>query len=319
MAKYKMILDLDTGVDDALAIAYALATPECDLIGIVCSYGNVITKQAAQNSLDLLAALGRPDIPVFMGATHSSTTNHFDVMPISQTIHGMNGIGDVTLPTAKRSIEAQNGVDFYVEAAHKYQGSLLIVPTGPLTNLAAAIKKDPEIVNLIGHVTLMGGALTVPGNVNPVTEANINQDPEAANDVFRSELPLTMIGLDVTLRTLLTKKETAKWREIGTDSAISYADIVDYYIDSYKVTSPHLKGCALHDPLAVAAAVDPSLIQTIYLNMKVDTKGAYAGRTIGDEKRINDPATTTQVAVNVDSSRFVKMFMQKLSNLFNQN
>ena len=319
MAKYKMILDLDTGVDDALALAYALATPECDLIGIVCSYGNVITKQAAQNSLDLLELLGHPEVPVFMGATHSSTTDHFDVMPISQKIHGKNGVGDISLPKAQRSIEQQSGVDFYIEAAHKYQGSLLIVPTGPLTNLAAAIQKDPEIVSLIGHVTLMGGALTVPGNVNPVTEANINQDPHAADIVFRSSLPLTMIGLDVTTRTLLTKDETQLWRELNTFSASKYADIVDYYIDSYKITSPHLNGCALHDPLAVAAAVDPSIIQTIYLNMKVDTDGPYAGRTIGDEKRINEPASTTQVAVNVDQTRFVTMFMEKLSDLFKQN
>lgn len=319
MAKYKMILDLDTGIDDALAIAYALATPECDLIGIVCSYGNVITKKAAQNSLDLLELLGHSDIPVFIGAEHSLTTDHFDVMPISQQIHGVNGIGEVELPTAKRPIEKQDGVDFYIEAAHKYQGSLIIVPTGPLTNLAQAIKKDPEIVDLIGHVTLMGGALTIPGNVNPVTEANINQDPEAANQVFQSNLPLTMVGLDVTTRTLLTKNETQIWRELGTKSAIAFADIVDYYIDAYKITSPHLGGCALHDPLAVAAAVDPSLLQTIYLNMKVETEGPYTGRTIGDEKRINDPATTCQAAVNVEKDRFVSMFMDKLSALFNQN
>ena len=236
MAKYKMILDLDTGVDDALALAYALATPECDLIGVVASFGNIVPEEAAQNTLNLLEMLGHPEVPVFIGATHSSHTDHFEVMPISQTIHGMNGVGNVELPTAKRKIESQNGIDFYIEAAHKYQGQLLIVPTGPLTNLAAAIEKDPEIIDLIGHVTLMGGALTVPGNVNPVTEANINQDPPAADQVLRSKLPLTMVGLDVTLRTLLTKKETQKWREIGTTSATKYADIVDHYINAYKIT-----------------------------------------------------------------------------------
>ena len=188
MAKYKMILDLDTGVDDALALAYALATPECDLIGVVASFGNIVPEEAAQNTLNLLEMLGHPEVPVFIGATHSSHTDHFEVMPISQTIHGMNGVGNVELPTAKRKIESQNGIDFYIEAAHKYQGQLLIVPTGPLTNLAAAIEKDPEIIDLIGHVTLMGGALTVPGNVNPVTEANINQDPPAADQVLRMVL-----------------------------------------------------------------------------------------------------------------------------------
>ena len=297
-----MILDLDTGIDDALAIAYALAAPECDLIGIVGSYGNVLVENGAQNSLNLLEMLGHPEVPVFCGLSHSSTTKSFSVMPISAQIHGKNGVGEVEL-----------------KKAHKYQGRLLIVPTGPLTNLAAAIKKDPSIVDLIGHVTLMGGALTVPGNVTPVTEANINQDPEAADEVFRSNLPLTMIGLDVTTRTLLTKEDTKKWRELGTVAGEKYADITDYYIDAYKVTSPHLGGCALHDPLAVAAAVDPSLVDTIYLNMKVDTKGAYAGRTIGDETRINDEARQTQAAVNVDKERFVKTFMKHLTDLFAQN
>lgn len=316
MAKYKMILDLDTGIDDAMAIAYALATPECDLIGIVGSYGNVLVENGVQNSLDLLELLGHPEVPVYTGLSHSSTTTSFEVMPISAQIHGKNGIGEVQIPKAKRCVETMSGVDFFIQAAHEYQENLIIVPTGPLTNLAAAIKKDSSIIDLIGNVTLMGGALCVPGNVTPVTEANINQDPEAADEVFRSNLRLTMVGLDVTTRTLLTTKETQQWRDLNTLAGEKFADIVDYYIDAYKVTSPHLGGCALHDPLAVAVAVDPSLVETIKLNMKVDTKAPFAGRTIGDETRINEPAKFTQAAVNVDKERFLNEFMTKLTNLF---
>lgn len=319
MAKYKMILDLDTGIDDALAIAYALASEECDLIGIVGSYGNILVEDGVQNSLDLLELLGHPDIPVFTGLPHASTKDSFEVMPISAQIHGKNGIGEVKLKKADRKPEAMSGVDFFIEAAHKYGKDLVIVPTGPLTNLAAALEKDPEIAKLVGKVTLMGGALTVPGNVNPVTEANINQDPEAADKVFRSEFPLTMIGLDVTTRTLLTTKETQKWRDLKTLAGEKYADLTDYYIDAYKVTSPHLGGCALHDPLAVAAAIDPSLVTTLDLNMKVDTGGPYAGRTIGDETRINEPALLTKAAVNVDKTRFVDLFMERLTTLFSKN
>lgn len=319
MAKYKMILDLDTGIDDALAIAYALATPEVDLIGIIGSYGNVVTSRGVQNSLDLLELLGHPEVPVYMGADHSSTTEHFEVMPVSAQIHGVNGVGEVSLKQADRKVENGSGIDFLISAAHQYKKDLILVPTGPLTNLAAALNKDPEISNLIGKVSLMGGALTVPGNVTPVTEANINQDPEAADRVFRSSLPLTMVGLDVTTRTLLTIKETQQWRDLETVAGEKYADIVDFYIDAYKVTSPHLGGCALHDPLAVAVAVEPDLVSTIYLNMKVDTQEQYAGRTIGDETRINDPATQTQVALNVDKDRFVQEFMTKLTTLFKNN
>lgn len=319
MAKYKMILDLDTGIDDALAIAYALATPEADLIGIIGSYGNVVTKRGVQNSLDLLELLGHPEVPVYLGEEHSSTTDHFDVMPVSAQIHGVNGLGEVTLAPAKHQVEAGSGVDFLISAAQQYQKDLILVPTGPLTNLAAALKKAPEIAEMIGSVTLMGGALTVPGNVSPVTEANINQDPQAADQVFRSSLPLTMVGLDVTTRTLLTTKETQLWRDLKTTAGQKYADIVDYYIDAYKVTSPHLGGCALHDPLAVAVAVEPNLVSTIYLNMKVDTTAPFAGRTIGDETRINEEAKRTQVAVNVDKERFVQEFMTKLTELFKNN
>lgn len=320
MAKRKMILDLDTGVDDALAIAYALADPEVDLIGIVSSYGNNLLDVCAENSLKLLELLGHTDIPVFKGLPHSCTTDHFDVMQVSKDIHGDNGIGDVELPTPSRALEEQSGVDFYIEAAHKYGKDLIIIPTGPMTNLAAALKKDPEITDLIGNVTFMGGALTVEGNVTPVAEANINQDPKAADEVMKSNLPLTMVGLDVTLRTLLTKNETKQWRELGTASGKAFADITDFYIDAYYNLDIDKRGCALHDPLAVGVGVDPSFVSTISLFMKVVyQEGPYYGRTIGDNAKLNDPNPNVKVAVNVDKERYLKAFMDRLNKLFKEN
>lgn len=320
MAKRKMILDLDTGVDDALAIAYALADPEVDLIGIVSSYGNNLLDVCAENSLKLLELLGHTDIPVFKGLPHSCTTDHFDVMQVSKDIHGDNGIGDVELPAPSRALEEQSGVDFYIEAAHKYGKDLIIIPTGPMTNLAAALKKDPEIADLIGNVTFMGGALTVEGNVTPVTEANINQDPKAADEVMKSNLPLTMVGLDVTLRTLLTKNETKQWRELGTASGKAFADITDFYIDAYYNLDIDKRGCALHDPLAVGVGIDPSFVSTISLFMKVVyQEGPYYGRTIGDNAKLNDPNPNVKVAVNVDKERYLKAFMDRLNKLFKEN
>ena len=320
MAKRKMILDLDTGVDDALAIAYALADPEVDLIGIVSSYGNNLLDVCAENSLKLLELLGHTDIPVFKGLPHSCTTEHFDVMQVSKDIHGDNGIGDVELPAPSRALEEQSGVDFYIEAAHKYGKDLIIIPTGPMTNLAAALKKDPEIADLIGNVTFMGGALTVEGNVTPVAEANINQDPKAADEVMKSNLPLTMVGLDVTLRTLLTKNETKQWRELGTASGKAFADITDFYIDAYYNLDIDKRGCALHDPLAVGVGIDPSFVSTISLFMKVVyQEGPYYGRTIGDNAKLNDPNPNVKVAVNVDKERYLKAFMDHLTTLFKEN
>lgn len=319
MAQKKMILDLDTGVDDALAIAYAVAAPDVDLIGIVSSYGNNLLNVCAQNSLKLLELLGQPDVPVFLGLPHSSTSDHFDVMQVSKDIHGNNGIGEVELPEPKRQVEEQSGVDFYIEAAHKYGKDLIIIPTGPMTNLAAALEKDPEIAHLIGNVTFMGGALTVEGNVTDVAEANINQDAKAANTVLTSDLPLTMVGLDVTLRTLLTKKETQQWRDLGTKAGQAYADITDFYIDAYYNLDIDKNGCALHDPLAVGVSLDPSFVQTISLFMKVIYDEHNYGRTVGDKTKLNDPNPNVKVAVDVDKDRYLATFMDLLTNLFKEH
>lgn len=319
MAKKKMILDLDTGVDDALALAYAVADPEVDLIGIVASYGNNLLDVCAENSLKLLELLGQTDVPVYKGLPHSSTTDSFEVMQVSKDIHGNNGIGDVELPAPKRAVEAESGVDFYIEAAHKYGKDLIIIPTGPMTNLAAALEKDPEIAHLIGNVTFMGGALTVEGNVTDVAEANINQDAKAANTELQSDLPLTMVGLDVTLRTLLTKKETQQWRDLGTKAGKAYADITDFYIDAYYNLDIDKNGCALHDPLAVGVSIDLTFVQTISLFMKVNYDEHNYGRTIGDNSRLNDPNPNVKVAVNVDKERYLKVFMERLNGILKEH
>lgn len=311
----KMILDLDTGVDDALAIAYALGSPEVDLIGITGTYGNVLMDQGLENDLAILDILGHPEVPVYAGIDHAQAKDDFQVVPISAFIHGDNGIGDIELAKSQRQVEEMSAVDFIIQAVHEYGKDLVYVPTGPLTNLSAAIKKDPSIIQEIGRVVDMGGALTVPGNVAPWVEANISQDPEAANDVFRSGIACTMIGLDVTLQTLLTYAETEKWRALGTDAAKFYADMTDFYIKAYETTAPHLGGCGLHDPLAVAVAIDPTLVSTLPINMQVEVEGETRGRTIGDITRLNDPIKTMEVAVQVDVRRFLFEFMRRIGSL----
>ena len=165
--------------------------------------------------------------------------------------------------------------------ANEYKKDLTIVAVGPLTNVAKAIQKDPQFAEKVGRIVIMGGAVLLPGNVSQLAEGNIYQDPNAANIVFTSKAKVTMVGLDVTMRTIFTKKKTQNWRNIGTVSAKKYADMVDFYINAYATTQPELNGCALHDPLAVAVAVDPSLVQTFEMNMKVGTTEADFGRTIG--------------------------------------
>ncbi|MDY5129305.1 nucleoside hydrolase [Actinotignum urinale] len=308
----KIILDLDTGVDDSLAIAYALGSPELELIAITGTYGNVVLPLGMKNSLQITELLGHPEVKVFPGVPHSEATDGFETLEISKFIHGQNGIGDITLPEPSREAESTPAVDFIIEAAHEYGEDLVYVPTGPLTNLAAAIRKHPKLVDELTNVVLMGGALTTCGNVNGWSEANISQDPEAADFVFRSGMRTTMIGLDVTLQTLLTYKETKQWRDTGTEAGKFMADMTDYYIKAYETTAPDLGGCGLHDPLAVAVAIDPTLVTTFDINLKVDTDGATRGRTIGDTTRLNDPVKTTKVAIDVDVPRFLSEFMDRI-------
>ncbi|EPD29304.1 nucleoside hydrolase [Actinotignum sanguinis] len=310
----KLILDLDTGIDDCLALAYALGSPEVEIIGITGTFGNVQRDTGVQNSLALLDLFGRQDIPVFAGASHALQRSTFDVQEASALIHGRNGLGNVQIPKSNRQPEHAPACDFLIESAKEHGENLTLVATGPMTNLAQALEKDPEFHNGC-QITIMGGALTVPGNCNPVQEANISQDPEAADILFRSGTAITMVGLDVTLQTLLTYKETAAWRQIGTPAANYVAEITDSYIQAYGTIAPYLGGCGLHDPLAVAIAIDPSLASFFTTNLKVDLSEPFRGRTIGDEQRLNNPHKTVKVALTVDAERFLKEFMHRVSTL----
>ena len=310
----KIILDLDTGIDDALALAYALGSPELELIGVTGTYGNVLVETGTRNVLALLELFGAPDVPVFAGPGHSSTTDSFEVLPVSEFIHGKNGVGEAELPEPKGKVQETSAVDFLIESVRTHGDDLVIVPTGPSTTIAAAIEKDSSFAEN-AHIIMMGGALTVPGNVSPVAEANVNQDPEATDKLFRTAQDVTMIGLDVTLQTLLTYEQTAKWRNLGTPGGIFLADATDYYIKSYETNSPHLGGCGLHDPLAVGVAVDPSLVELFDVNLKVDLEGELRGRVIGDETRLNESTKTSHVAINVDAERFLEEFMRRLTGL----
>ncbi len=311
----KLILDLDTGIDDTMALCYAMASPEVELIGVTGTYGNVLLEQGVRNALAVLNLMGHPEVPVFYGLDHSQTTDSFEVLEVSSFIHGKNGIGDIEIPDSPRQAEEKSAVDFIIESVHKWGKDLIYVPTGPMTNIAAAIRKDLTIVEEIGKIVLMGGALTVPGNVNAWEEANISQDPEAADELFCSGAPVTMIGLDVTLQTLLTYKETDEWLAVGNERGEFLGKMANYYIKAYETTSPGLGGCGLHDPLAVAVAIDPGLVGTLDINMSVDLEGPTRGRTIGNFAELNNPVKTTKVAVTVEVDRFVNELVTRLTGL----
>lgn len=318
MSNKKIILDLDTGIDDALAIAYCLGSPDADLVGVTCTYGNVLVETSVRNTLAILHLFGRDDVPVYKGFSHPRASDSFEVSPVCAMVHGVNGIGEVQIPDSPRKAEEMSAVDFLIEAAQTYGKDLIYVPTGTLTTLAAVLEKDPSFKDKIGGIVMMGGALTVDGNTSPASECNIHGDPEAADLVFKSGAEVTMVGLDVTHQTLLTKIETSKWREVATTSAKFLADITDFYID-FEIQDSGLAGCGLHDPLAMAVALDNTLVKTFGVNLHVNLEGELRGRTIGDHMRLADPHKTVQAAIEVDVATFMERFMKRTTDLVSAN
>ena len=307
----KLLLDMDTGIDDAMAITYALADGSADLIGVTCCFGNVTNQTAVRNTLDLLSLMGRPDIPVFYGAEYPLNGDSFQVSDACIRIHGANGLGNVSIPHAGTPSDIP-AADFILKAAEEYGENLILVATGALTNLAQALRKDRETFAKIGKIVFMGGALTVEGNVTPYAEANIAVDPEAAKEVLESGIPMTMVGLDVTHKNLLTREEARRWEGHGKAGKALF-DIVAHYIDN----ELEQKSCSLHDPLAVAAALDGTMIETHPFAMTVITEGEAAGRTVAQPFASLCENKNVSVALET-SPRFVPEFVGKLENFFKQ-
>ena len=312
----RLILDLDTGIDDALALAYALGSPEVELVGVICSYGNVTMRTAVRNTVALLELLGHPEVPVLAGADRAlAATAPFEPPAGVTLIHGANGLGNQRVSGLCRCAPGDGVAFLRAEALRAAEKNLelLYVPTGPLTNLAHALGSIPGLADALGRVTFMGGALAVPGNVTPCAEANVANDPAAADAVLRGGLRTRMVGLDVTHQAVLTCEDTAAWRELGTPAGRLFADMTDFYIAIYEKNNPHLGGCALHDPLAVAAALDPTLVGCLPANLRVDLEGVTRGRTVCDPERLRDPQKTCDVALTVDAPRFLDEFRARVT------
>ncbi|HEX6922402.1 MAG TPA: nucleoside hydrolase [Bacillales bacterium] len=302
-----VILDVDTGVDDALAIAYAVHSPELNILGITTSFGNTTVSEATQNTLKLLEVLGIHDVPVIPGIAQ----RFIGAEPREKTIwiHGENGIGEAELPQATRKLDDRLAHDFIISTVRDHPHDVTILATASQANLAMAIEKDPEIVSQIDEVIVMGGAVTVAGNITPYAEANIYTDPEAAQFTFQSGVPLTMVGLDVTMKTLLERQVLTEWREKNTELSRVLADACDFYMNAYEKTNPDLNGCALHDPLTVAVAIDPSFVKTVAMNIDVRTDGEKAGQTFGSSE---SEKANVNVCLEVDAPRFLSHFLERI-------
>ncbi|WP_085522217.1 nucleoside hydrolase [Tuberibacillus sp. Marseille-P3662] len=302
-----IILDVDTGIDDALAISYAVHSPELNILGITTSFGNTTVPEATRNTLQLLEALGAEDIPVIPGV--DKKFNGDEPHEKTASIHGENGIGEAVLPPA--TTKASDGLahDFIISAVREHPHDITLLPTASQVNLATAINKDPEIISLIDEVIVMGGAVRAPGNITPYAEANIYTDPEAAQLTFQSGLPITLTGLDVTMQTMLERSVLNEWRDKDTVLSRTLADACDFYIDAYIKNNPGMNGCALHDPLTVGIAIDSSFVKTEPLKIDVVTDGEYEGQTFETHEKDHP---NIKVGLGVDADRFVAHFLERV-------
>lgn len=250
MATKKLILDLDMGVDDAMALAYAIASPEVELVGITTCFGNVRVEQSAHNCWRCSICWVAPRFRCTGADRPLQATEPYTPPASTALIHGKNGIGGASVPASPyepvgaTSADGNAAVDYLIDAARTYGPDLVYVATGPLSNLALATERDAAAMMSIGRVVVMGGALTVPGNVSAGAEANMASDPEAADAVLRSGRKLTMVGLDVTHRVVLTRRDIAGWTGSGTMAGCAFASMVEHYIGSYEMNAPYGWLCA---------------------------------------------------------------------------
>ena len=272
-----VLLDVDTGIDDALAILTAALSNEIDLVGCTIVWGNIDVAQGARNTSEVLHLAGHGDVPIAIGAAGPRDGR---VAVFSPQVHGDDGLGGCADTAHVPTVAAESAVEMMLRLSHEHAGSLEIVAVGPLTNLAAALDADPTLPQRIRQVTIMGGAALAPGNVSETAEANIWHDPEAAQVVFDAEWELTMVGLDVTMTSLITDEHRARLAAGGAVGRFSSA-ILDFYLAYYERFSGE-RASGNHDALALAVAT--GLVRTTLspiVDVRVDcTDGDARGRTV---------------------------------------
>ena len=275
-----LYLDCDTGVDDALAIAYLVAEGSADLRGVGSVSGNVAAATAARNTLDLLALLGRPHVPVAVGA-HDRLASSYECA--AAAVHGVDGLGGVRLPRAAGGPTDEHAAQMLVRLAREHPGRLHVLATGPLTNLALALRAEPALTTLVAGVTIMGGAALAPGNVTPVAEANVAGDPEAAAEVLAAPWDVTLVPLDVTMANLLEEDQRREIAGVDQPAMPALAAMLEHYLGFYDAVVGR-RAAALHDPLAAAVAVGAAdLALAPVVRVVVDTThGPGRGQTICD-------------------------------------
>lgn len=281
----KIFIDCDPGVDDSIAILFALCRPDVEVVGISTSMGNVSAAQGGENALRLLKLAGKEgQIPVCVGA-EKPLVGECDGYP--DFIHGTNGTGNVELPPTDQKCVDMDVRDFMYETACKHAGELVLVTLGRMTNVALTLEKYPDYPTKIKRVVAMGGAVYSHGNVQPQVEANIGGDPEAADITLMADWDVTLVGLDVTLKTHLTRADVDKLtRCCAPDKKEMVRFISDelwHYMNGSRTQNYTMEYSPLHDPLAMVVAVDPSVVNTRKMVTRIECGGSYCrGKVVVD-------------------------------------
>ena len=322
----KIIIDTDPGTDDAMAIMLALNSPELDVRAFTVVPGNVTAEQGLDNALRMVSLANRCDIAIAAGAKHPL----FQKLITAEFWHGKNGLANIELPPSKCKVDSRWAPDLIIQMVHASPHEITLVPVGPLTNIALALEKDPSIVPLVKEVILMGGSIS-GGNVNAAAEANIYNDPEAAQIVFQAGWPLTMVGLDVGDKTLFSRQrleQLGKTHGPVNDFIYGVAKFLVELSEKFGDT-----GSPMYDPLAVGVAIDSAIVKTPLMHVDVETRGEFTrGETVanrhgaiernvlhhfpdGDRyviEGLDKVQPNAKVCTEVDADKFLNLFVSRI-------
>jgi inosine-uridine nucleoside N-ribohydrolase len=304
-----IVHDCDPGHDDVIALMLALASPEVELLGVTTVSGNGTLECTTANALRVLDHLGREDVAVAAGASRPLVRARAG----GAEVHGESALDGPALPPPSRAAEPEHAIDWLARTLSASPEPVTLVATGPLTNIALLLARHPDVEQRIARIVLMGGAVG-EGNQTPAAEYNIWADPEAARRVFESGLPITMVGLDVTHQALMTDRHARRLAEGGPAGRL-VAELFEFYSRFHRGRYGW-DGAPLHDPLAMAHVIDPTLLQTVHCGVRVDTgEEPSRGRTYVDRWGLMDWEPHCDVAVGLDAERFMELLCSRIERL----
>ncbi|WP_298847795.1 nucleoside hydrolase [uncultured Ruegeria sp.] len=313
MPPRKIIIDTDPGQDDAVAILLALASPdEIEVLGITAVAGNVPLELTAKNARIVCELAGRTDVPVYAGCDRPLNR----ALITAEHVHGKTGLDGPDLPDPQMPLSDGHAVDFIIETLRAEEpGTVTLCPLGPLTNIATAFRKAPDIVDRVQGIVLMGGAYFEVGNITPTAEFNIHVDPEAADIVFKSGVQLVVMPLDVTHKALVTKPRNDAFRAIGSNVGIAVAEMTDFFerFDKEKYGST---GAPLHDPCVTAYLIRPELFTGRFVNVEIEIQSELTlGMTVADWWGVTDRSPNALFVGEVDADGFFALLTERLARL----